>query len=249
MPCLDSSRLHPGVRIFCLLAPVLVTAKSARHDKLVERPVKALQLRPSELDVTALEKIQPAPSSVPSCNISSFEAANLRQPFQESISRLALNSHGEAAFVRVKHLAKEPKMLPQPLLNGSWWVVTAYNPMGQLVKYEENVLQNNRMHARLHNLQPKPKMVVPSWNGLGTWREEGFTVHFLHQTSADVREAMLDVCRRFCQAALYHFEVEAGSVLMQEVVPCFAETLAVASRAEAAVISAEEAFAAMHNTA
>merc|ERR1712159_817386 len=114
---------------------------------------------------------------------------------------------------------------------GSWWIITAFNPMGQLAGLAWNEAQHSALRTRLNELRPKPAKVLPSWHGLGAWREEGFTVHFHSGDSTLAREAMLAVGRDFCQAALYMFEVEGEQDrpskpirLFQEVLPCFAQT-------------------------
>ena len=79
--------------------------------------------------------------------------------------------------------------------------------------------------------------------------QEGFTAQFSRADAVAGEEAMVNLGRAFCQAAIYCYTTVPGppeseqGALMQEVVPCFSEAAAAASEVEVVAIPPSEAKA------
>jgi len=106
------------------------------------------------------------------------------------------------------------------------FAITAWNPMGNEVAKEVNILANQQLEADLRsNPANFPVSPIHVWSSGSEdpetgWGEPGFNVLFPTNTQ-EIEAAMIRLGKKYRQAALYRYVLDrVRGVVVQSVVPC-----------------------------
>lgn len=106
---------------------------------------------------------------------------------------------------------RKKKKLPSVIRGMVLYALTGSNPMGVDHEEEWNAAANKRMRQDIQKLQnPMPRY---TWDAFGfgaqdDWREEGFVVAYDQLEKESSKDALIDLARKYEQAAIYEFVVE-----------------------------------------
>lgn len=177
------------------------------------------------------------------CNFAYFDLHEnkLRSEWRNQVTSLTVGENDTEIYLLPWFLAKEPESVPMELLHGVRCSLTASNPLGQVLPHQVNLARNQELRVALENMQPRPSQIVNTWSmSRGGPKELGYSVAFNDTDAGSGLQALEQLGRQYCQAALYCYHAE-GSNLIMDVVPCWNRTAAVSSQVDVVAVPKSEA--------
>ena len=171
--------------------------------------------------------------------LSEEDKARWCQTWKLATSSLAV-SKDESVLVQSVEVAKQTLSMPPALLEGVRYSLTGMNPMAKRADDDFNRRANLDLLKVLQTMHPPPVSIFPSFAADDDWKEEGFTVLFPvdGHDEKELDDVMTATGRRFQQAAIYKYRRGSDSTgLLQWVLPCSPDLVAVASETPVAVVS------------
>jgi len=96
---------------------------------------------------------------------------------------------------------------PPQFLKGTWFAITAWNPMGRESPIDSNNAQNRHLKQDLVGMRPDMLLNAVGTDEEVSWREEGFAVQFRHHAD-QAEKALLKLARHFGQAAIFRWHYD-----------------------------------------
>uniref|UniRef100_A0A7S1GCX4 Uncharacterized protein n=1 Tax=Bicosoecida sp. CB-2014 TaxID=1486930 RepID=A0A7S1GCX4_9STRA len=163
--------------------------------------------------------------------LEAIKAARMR-----ASSSVALDDEGRSVLHigSVWHAKAHPHTrgsMPEALFGGVMYGITAWNALDKQESVKVNRAANVELRRALESMRPRPDAILPSVHADeegGTFREEGFVLHFAH-AGQDVERAVLVLARVFGQVCVYKWWPHVWGVDPAEHVTVMQSLVAVAS--------------------
>jgi hypothetical protein len=102
---------------------------------------------------------------------------------------------------------RDDSPFPPQFVKGTWFAITAWNPMGRESPVDVNKAQNKPLKQDLMRMRPDMLLNAVGTDEEVSWREEGFAVQFRHHAD-QAEKALLKLARNFGQAAIFRWHYD-----------------------------------------